>query len=270
MSPLHANHPRELTPAARAACARLVDAGIPLVSQTRAARAASTTMPRRSAALMRAFVERASSPTTCTMPTSRPAPRISASARRGTAARARRCAAASRALPAGLCARHSRRPRQGAGRRAAARSRDGPGADPGADPSAWTVEDFRGQRHAYRIPSPPIPPTPTRADRHPAVIDPQISLAPDFGAHDRSRSPPHLLAAFRRSDAARRVAAGAGPAARAGRRPDGAAPGRRPRAPATPRPRRLHRAAPAPDRRNPHRPPPSLPRTNASPRRAPS
>jgi lysine 2,3-aminomutase len=31
---LHANHPRELTPAARAACARLVDAGIPMLSQS--------------------------------------------------------------------------------------------------------------------------------------------------------------------------------------------------------------------------------------------
>jgi len=31
---LHANHPRELTPAARAACARLIDAGIPLLSQS--------------------------------------------------------------------------------------------------------------------------------------------------------------------------------------------------------------------------------------------
>jgi lysine 2,3-aminomutase len=31
---LHANHPRELTPAARAACARLVDAGIPVLSQS--------------------------------------------------------------------------------------------------------------------------------------------------------------------------------------------------------------------------------------------
>lgn len=31
---LHANHPRELTPDARAACARLVDAGIVMVSQT--------------------------------------------------------------------------------------------------------------------------------------------------------------------------------------------------------------------------------------------
>jgi lysine 2,3-aminomutase len=31
---VHANHPRELTPEARAACARLTDAGIPLLSQT--------------------------------------------------------------------------------------------------------------------------------------------------------------------------------------------------------------------------------------------
>ncbi len=31
---MHANHPRELTEAARAACRRLIDAGIPLLSQT--------------------------------------------------------------------------------------------------------------------------------------------------------------------------------------------------------------------------------------------
>lgn len=31
---LHCNHPRELTPAARAACARMIDAGLALVSQT--------------------------------------------------------------------------------------------------------------------------------------------------------------------------------------------------------------------------------------------
>lgn len=31
---LHADHPRELTPAARAACARLVDSGIPMLGQT--------------------------------------------------------------------------------------------------------------------------------------------------------------------------------------------------------------------------------------------
>jgi lysine 2,3-aminomutase len=31
---LHANHPNELTPAARAACARIIDAGIPMLSQS--------------------------------------------------------------------------------------------------------------------------------------------------------------------------------------------------------------------------------------------
>ena len=34
---LHANHPRELTGQARAACAGIVDAGIPMVSQSRVA-----------------------------------------------------------------------------------------------------------------------------------------------------------------------------------------------------------------------------------------
>jgi lysine 2,3-aminomutase len=53
---VHANHPRELTPAARAALARLADAGIALVSQTvllRGVNADAATL----AALMRAFVE---------------------------------------------------------------------------------------------------------------------------------------------------------------------------------------------------------------------
>jgi lysine 2,3-aminomutase len=53
---LHANHARELTDAARSACARLVDAGIPMVSQSvllRGVNDDSATL----AALMRAFVE---------------------------------------------------------------------------------------------------------------------------------------------------------------------------------------------------------------------
>jgi lysine 2,3-aminomutase len=53
---LHADHPRELTPAARAACARLVDAGIPLVSQTVLLRGINDD-PETLEALMRAFVE---------------------------------------------------------------------------------------------------------------------------------------------------------------------------------------------------------------------
>ncbi len=53
---LHANHPRELSPAARAACARIVDAGIPMLSQTVLLRGVNDNVETLSA-LMRAFVE---------------------------------------------------------------------------------------------------------------------------------------------------------------------------------------------------------------------
>jgi lysine 2,3-aminomutase len=53
---LHANHPRELFPAARAACARIVDAGIPMVSQTVLLRGVNDDVETLGA-LMRAFVE---------------------------------------------------------------------------------------------------------------------------------------------------------------------------------------------------------------------
>jgi lysine 2,3-aminomutase len=53
---LHANHPRELTPAARAACARLIDGGIVMVSQTVLLRGVNDD-PETLVALMRAFVE---------------------------------------------------------------------------------------------------------------------------------------------------------------------------------------------------------------------
>jgi lysine 2,3-aminomutase len=53
---LHANHPRELTPAARAACAKIVDAGLPMVSQTVLLRGINDD-PETLGALMRAFVE---------------------------------------------------------------------------------------------------------------------------------------------------------------------------------------------------------------------
>ncbi|MEA2822522.1 MAG: lysine 2,3-aminomutase [Bradyrhizobium sp.] len=53
---LHANHPRELTAAARAACARLVDAGIPMVSQSVLLRDVNDDAATLEA-LMRAFVE---------------------------------------------------------------------------------------------------------------------------------------------------------------------------------------------------------------------
>ena len=53
---LHANHARELTPNARAACARIVDAGIPMISQT-VLLAGINDDAETLGALMRAFVE---------------------------------------------------------------------------------------------------------------------------------------------------------------------------------------------------------------------
>ena len=53
---LHADHPRELTPAARAACGRLIDAGIPMLGQT-VLLAGVNDDPDTLGGLMRAMVE---------------------------------------------------------------------------------------------------------------------------------------------------------------------------------------------------------------------
>jgi lysine 2,3-aminomutase len=53
---LHANHARELTPEAREACARIVDAGIPMLGQTVLLRGVNDD-PETLTALMRAMVE---------------------------------------------------------------------------------------------------------------------------------------------------------------------------------------------------------------------
>lgn len=53
---VHVNHPRELTAEARAACARMIDAGIPMVSQSVLLRGVNDT-PETLEALMRTFVE---------------------------------------------------------------------------------------------------------------------------------------------------------------------------------------------------------------------
>ncbi|HVK41378.1 MAG TPA: lysine-2,3-aminomutase-like protein, partial [Phenylobacterium sp.] len=53
---LHANHPREMTLQVRAACARIVDAGLPMISQTVLLRGVNDD-PEVLGALMRAFVE---------------------------------------------------------------------------------------------------------------------------------------------------------------------------------------------------------------------
>jgi lysine 2,3-aminomutase len=53
---LHANHPRELSPAARAACARIVEAGVPMLSQSVLLKGVNDDAETLEA-LMRAFVE---------------------------------------------------------------------------------------------------------------------------------------------------------------------------------------------------------------------
>jgi lysine 2,3-aminomutase len=53
---LHANHPRELSPAARAACARFIDAGVPMLSQSVLLRGVNDD-PETLGELMRAFIE---------------------------------------------------------------------------------------------------------------------------------------------------------------------------------------------------------------------
>ena len=53
---LHANHPREMTPQVRSACAKFVDAGLPMISQTVLLKGVNDD-PAVLGALMRAFVE---------------------------------------------------------------------------------------------------------------------------------------------------------------------------------------------------------------------
>jgi lysine 2,3-aminomutase len=101
---LHANHPRELTPAARAACARLVDSGIVMISQSVLLKGVNDD-PDTLAALMRAFVETRVKPYYLHHPFP-PDHRGRPGSGRGPER------TDFRALPTDLHPRHSRRPRQ--------------------------------------------------------------------------------------------------------------------------------------------------------------
>jgi lysine-2,3-aminomutase-related protein len=106
---LHVNHARELTELARTACARLVDAGIPLLSQ-------SVLLQRRPAGARGADARIGRVPDQAVLPASRRSrARHGASAYRHRArpsADAGAARPAVRPLPAELRARHSRRARQ--------------------------------------------------------------------------------------------------------------------------------------------------------------
>ena len=113
---LHVNHARELSPVVRAACARLVDAGIPMLSQSVLLRGVNDD-PAALGDLMRTLVEM---PHQALLPAPRrPRARHVALARHdrgGQGADARAARTLFGAVPAVLRARHSRRLRQVAGR----------------------------------------------------------------------------------------------------------------------------------------------------------
>ena len=112
---LHANHPRELTAAARAACARLIDAGIVMVSQSVLLRGVNDDVETLSA-LMRAFVENRIKPYYLHHADLAPGTsHLRLPLEQGQALVRRPARARLGPLPADLCGRHSRRPRQGAG-----------------------------------------------------------------------------------------------------------------------------------------------------------
>jgi hypothetical protein len=113
---LHANHPRELTDAARAACAPLVDAGVPMVSQT-VLLAGVNDDAETLAALMRAFVETRIKPYYLHHGDLRARHRhLRTTLAEGQALMKAIARQPFGPVPADLYPRHPRRPRQGAGR----------------------------------------------------------------------------------------------------------------------------------------------------------
>ena len=137
---LHANHAREFTPAARAACARLVDAGIPMLGQSVLLRGVNNDAATL-AALLRTFVELRIKPYYLHHPDLAP----------GTAhfrvsiAEGQALMRALRGHVSGLCMPEYVLDIPGG----FGKSPLGEGyVTPGAD-GACSVEDYRGLRHAY-------------------------------------------------------------------------------------------------------------------------
>ena len=120
---LHTNHAREMTPAAAAACARLVDAGIPMLSQTVLLKGVND--DRKSMEdLLRTLARQPSQ--TLLPPPWRPGSRHQSLAdhdRNRPTFDARAARARLGALPTDLRARHTRRPRQSSCRASGSRRR---------------------------------------------------------------------------------------------------------------------------------------------------
>jgi lysine 2,3-aminomutase len=138
---LHANHPRELTPAATAACARLVDAGIVMVSQTVLLRGVNDD-PAILAELMKAFVENRVKPYYLHHPDLAPG----TSHFRLDIAEGQRIVAALRGKISGLCQPTYVLDIPGGYGKAAI----GESAVRSADDGCYSISDFRGNNHQYR------------------------------------------------------------------------------------------------------------------------
>jgi lysine 2,3-aminomutase len=136
---LHANHPRELSDKARAACARFIDAGMPMLSQSVLLRGVNDDVTTL-AALMRALVESRIKPYYLHHADLAP----------GTA-HLRTTIAEGQDLMRALHGRHS-------GLCQPTYVLDIPGGHGKSpvgpsylDPQASTIEDFLGRRHAYTL-----------------------------------------------------------------------------------------------------------------------
>ena len=139
---LHANHPRELTPVARAACARLIDAGIVMVSQTVLLRGVNDDAGVL-ADLMRAFVETRIKPYYLHHPDLAPG----TAHLRVSIAEGQKLVRALLGRVSGLCQPAYVLDIPGG----FGKSPVGPGYLE-ATATGWSVEDFQGERHAYDEP----------------------------------------------------------------------------------------------------------------------
>jgi lysine 2,3-aminomutase len=137
---LHANHPRELTPAARDACARLVDCGIVMISQSVLLRGVNDD-PDMLAELMRAFVETRIKPYYLHHPDLAPG----TSHFRLSIAEGQALVASLRGRISGLCQPTYILDIPGGHGKAEI----GANSVTDAGNDCYTVSDFRGEKHAY-------------------------------------------------------------------------------------------------------------------------
>lgn len=145
---LHANHPREMTDQARQACARLVDGGIAMVSQTVLLKGVNDD-PDVLAQLMRAFVEARVKPYYLHHPDLAPG----TSHFRLGIERGQQIVAALRGRISGLCQPTYVLDIPGGFGKAVL----GPDAVKAADDGCYSVSDYRGGTHSYPPKSPTSP-----------------------------------------------------------------------------------------------------------------